>query len=83
MINIKQIKYEIDPIEYNFDKVSYDWAMDRAKGWIGLSELNSVPSLFIEHEDHVIAISIQDVKTLINLPAAQLLDTDMSKTTQG
>jgi hypothetical protein len=83
MINIKEIKYEINPVEYNPTPDDWNWEPDKVKAWFGLSELDSVPSLFIEFQDGIAAIPIEDIKQLLNLPAAQLLDTDLSKTTQG
>lgn len=71
MINIKEIKYEIAPIEYTTNPDHWDWQPDKAKAWLGLSELNSVPSLFIEFQDGIAAIAIQDLKTLLGLPIAQ------------
>jgi hypothetical protein len=82
MINIKEIKYEINPVEINAYPDEYDWSHSdckACKAWLALSELNSVPSLFIEFDSMKMAIGIQDLQTLLALPIVQKLLDEQSK----
>ena len=81
MINIKQIKYEINPIEYNFSKTLNQWRGVSCTAWQGLSELDSIPSLFIQHGLCQIALPIKDLQTLLAMPIVQqLLDEAETRT---
>lgn len=73
MLNIKQIKYEINPIEFNEAGDEYHWRSHTADAWLGLSELQGTPSLFIQLECCKAAIPIQDLEKLLAMPIVQKL----------
>lgn len=73
MINVKEIKYTIEPIEINEVAEEYNWKKGTVKAWLGLGEIESIPSVFIQLDDIQMAIAVNDLETLINMPIVQKL----------
>jgi hypothetical protein len=74
MISINQIyspknTHHIVPIEFNLNPDTYIWKNRKVIVWFGLSEMESIPSLFISQNcGQKIVIPIQLLNSLLSLP---------------
>jgi len=65
MISINHVVYGIENIEVNRSPQYHSWNRSSCELWVGLSELQSVPSLFIQTHEYSVAIPISDLETII------------------